>query len=84
VPTEGSTADLVRWVRRFQAVESQIDAERRAHPPTPDESLARASSLRDFAEGLGAVVRPGPPSEEDLDVYRTWDRLRHSLLGRHA
>jgi len=76
-------AELVRWVRRYEAAGRRIAAERRACPTAPDESLGRALELALLVEECGGSPGSDDPTEEDRRVYETWARLRRRWRRRH-
>ncbi len=81
----GDKADLVRWVRRYDAAERSADDERRAHPLTPSESFNRALELMRLArDHRVADFEGGEIPAEDLLAYRAWNRIRQKLLAPHG
>jgi hypothetical protein len=73
----GDKADLVHWVRRYAVAERRADAERREHPPSPDESLSRSLELMRLARDHRVTDVPdGEIAAEDLLAYSTWNRIR--------
>jgi len=74
-------SELVRWVRRYEATERRIAAERRERRIEPDQALRLALDLMRLVEERGEDSPGRDPSEEDLGVYRVWARLRRRLGG---
>jgi hypothetical protein len=69
-------SDIVRWVRRYEAAERRIAAERRASRLDPEEALSRALDLTLLVEEVRPAGPERDPTDEDLRAYETWARLR--------
>ena len=76
-------SELVRWIRRYEAADRRIAAERRARRMDPDDALSQALGLALLAEECGESAGSCDPTDEDRRVYESWALLRRRWCRPH-
>jgi hypothetical protein len=77
-------SELRGWVQRFDVAEQRSKRARVLRPLSPDESFAKALDLVRLADECGMHKNNPNPSDEDLEVMATWNRLRRAVGMPHG